>query len=153
MLHGSKQHRVETAIQSPAIAVIEALLGEGAQVPVYDPAAMPRAKGLLPEEFLTYAGDPYDAAAGCDASLILAEWKEFGNLDLRKIRSLLRHPVVIDGRNLYRQTRGWALFVWGYALAWFLVNDRVKLAAYRVFDPRASILRLRFSSSSCMRCS
>jgi hypothetical protein len=36
---------------------------------------------------------------------------------------------------------GWSLFVWGYALAWFLVNDRVKLLAYRVFDPTAAWLR------------
>jgi len=38
---------------------------------------------------------------------------------------------------------GWALFVWGYALAWFLVNDRVKLLAYRVFDPTAEPLLAR----------
>jgi len=50
---------------------------------------------------VAYARDPYDAAAGCDALLILTEWKEFANLDLRKIRSLLKHPIVIDGRNLY----------------------------------------------------
>ena len=87
--------------ESPAIAIIEALLKEGAQVQVYDPAAMPKAKDVLPSKDVAYASDPYEAAAGCDALLILTEWKEFANLDLSRIRSLLKQPIVIDGRNLY----------------------------------------------------
>ncbi|HXL85943.1 MAG TPA: UDP-glucose/GDP-mannose dehydrogenase family protein [Gemmatimonadaceae bacterium] len=88
--------------ESPAIAIIQALLREGVRVQVYDPAAMPRAKDMLPNKNVTYANDPYDAAANCDALLILTEWKEFANLNLRRIHSLLKHPIVIDGRNLYR---------------------------------------------------
>jgi len=87
--------------ESPAIAIIQALLKEGSQNHAYDPAAISKAKRILPEESVPYASDPYDAATGCDALLILTEWKEFANLDLRKIRSLLKHPIVIDGRNLY----------------------------------------------------
>jgi UDPglucose 6-dehydrogenase len=49
-----------------------------------------------------YATDPYTAATGCDAVLILTEWKQFAQLDLTKLRSVVRHPIVIDGRNLYR---------------------------------------------------
>jgi UDPglucose 6-dehydrogenase len=52
-----------------------------------------------------YASDSYAAAANCDALLILTEWKEFSNLDLRKIRLLLKYPIVIDGRNLYPTDR------------------------------------------------
>jgi UDPglucose 6-dehydrogenase len=88
--------------ESPAIAIVEALLKEGAQVRVYDPAAIPKAKAVLTGKDVAYASDPYDATAGCDALVILTEWQEFANLDLRRIRTLLKHPIVIDGRNLYQ---------------------------------------------------
>src|SRR5882724_4240178 len=87
--------------ESPSIAIVEALLKEGAQVRVYDPAATAKAKVLIPKDGVLYAGDPYDAAEGCDALLVLTEWKEFANLDLARVRSALKHPIVIDGRNLY----------------------------------------------------
>jgi UDPglucose 6-dehydrogenase len=87
--------------ESPAIAIIEALLKEGAQIRVFDPAAMSRAMEVLPKNGVSYASDPYDAAAGSDALLILTEWKEFAGLDLAKVHSLLKYPIVIDGRNLY----------------------------------------------------
>jgi UDPglucose 6-dehydrogenase len=89
--------------ESPAIAIINALLNEGAQVQVYDPAAMPKAKEALEKnENMVYATDPYTAASNCDAVLILSEWKQFAELDLEKLRSVLKYPIVIDGRNLYR---------------------------------------------------
>ena len=87
--------------ESPAIAIIEALLREGAQIRVFDPAAKSRAMEVLPEAGVVYAKDAYDAANGCDALLILTEWKEFAELDLAKVHSLLKYPIVIDGRNLY----------------------------------------------------
>jgi UDPglucose 6-dehydrogenase len=55
----------------------------------------------LPPECVTFASNAYDAAAGSDALLVLTEWKEFAELDLSRLRELLRYPVVIDGRNLY----------------------------------------------------
>jgi len=89
--------------ESPAIAIINALLNEGAQVQVYDPAAMPKAKQALEKnDNMVYATDPYTAASNCDAVLILSEWKQFAELDLEKLRSVLKYPIVIDGRNLYR---------------------------------------------------
>ena len=87
--------------ESPAIAIIEALLREGAQIRVFDPAAKSRAMEVLPEAGVVYAKDAYDAANGCDALLILTEWKEFAELDLAKVHALLKYPIVIDGRNLY----------------------------------------------------
>ena len=69
---------------------------------VYDPAAIPKGRAALKMEGIDYAADPYDAAAGCDALLILTEWNEFAALDLHRIRALLKHPIVIDGRNLYQ---------------------------------------------------
>src|SRR6202789_3335553 len=68
--------------ESPAIAIIEALLREGAQIRVFDPAAQSRAMEVLPETGVVYAKDAYEAASGCDALLILTEWKEFAQLDL-----------------------------------------------------------------------
>jgi UDPglucose 6-dehydrogenase len=87
--------------ESPAIAIIETLRKEGALVRVYDPAAIQKAKAMLHGSDVTYASDPYDAATGCDALLILTEWKEFANLDLERLRSVIKRPIVIDGRNLY----------------------------------------------------
>jgi UDPglucose 6-dehydrogenase len=87
--------------ESPAIAIIQALLREGAQIRAYDPVAMSNAKDVLESRDLVYADDAYEAAANCDALLILTEWKEFSTLDLRRIRLLLKQPIVIDGRNLY----------------------------------------------------
>jgi UDPglucose 6-dehydrogenase len=87
--------------ESPAIEIIEALLREGATVRVYDPAATEKALVMLPKDGVAFAADPYDAAANSDALLVLTEWPEFANLDLSRIRSLLRYPVVVDGRNLF----------------------------------------------------
>jgi UDPglucose 6-dehydrogenase len=91
--------------ESPAIAIIQALLKDGAQVRVYDPAAISRAKEVLGNDGVSYARDPYDAATGSDALLILTEWREFAALDLTKLRSLLKYPIVIDGRNLYEPAK------------------------------------------------
>jgi UDPglucose 6-dehydrogenase len=99
--------------ESPAIAIIEALVKEGATVKVYDPAGMPNAKRVLSAAGLTYAADAYEAASGCDALLILTEWAEFGLLDLGRMRSLLKYPIVIDGRNLYNpEAMGMAGFIY-----------------------------------------
>jgi UDPglucose 6-dehydrogenase len=86
--------------ESPAIQVIKSLLQEGCKIVAFDPAAMERAKQVLGDK-ITCAKDPYAAAEGADALLILTEWKEFSNLDLARIKRLLRHPTVLDGRNLY----------------------------------------------------
>lgn len=86
--------------ESPAIEIVKSLLAEGCQIVAFDPAAMPRAKSVLADS-IAYANDPYAAAKGADALLILTEWKEFAALDLACIRRLLRYPIVLDGRNLY----------------------------------------------------
>ena len=89
--------------ESPAIDIVQKLLKAGALVTVYDPAAMERAKDVIPpSESLTYASDLYEAAKDADAVLILTDWKEFASIDLAKLRSTVRFPTVIDGRNLYK---------------------------------------------------
>lgn len=87
--------------ESPAISMVQALLKEGCEVVAYDPAAMERAREALPQRGITYAQDCYAAAKGADALMILTDWKEFSALDLPRLKSALKHPIVIDGRNLY----------------------------------------------------
>jgi UDPglucose 6-dehydrogenase len=86
--------------ESPAINVIQGLLAEGYKITCFDPAAMGKAKEVLGQT-VTYARDAYAAADNADALLILTEWKEFADLDLKRIRRLLAVPLVLDGRNLY----------------------------------------------------
>jgi UDPglucose 6-dehydrogenase len=87
--------------ESPAIAIIRELLQDQCQIVAYDPAAMDRARQILPDSVL-YASDPYSAARGADALLILTDWKEFSSLDLARLRAVLRYPIILDGRNLYQ---------------------------------------------------
>ena len=89
--------------ESPAIEVIRRLLGAGATVVAYDPAAMERAREVLPEsDRMKYAADVYQAAHNADAVLILTDWSEFAGLDLVRLNKEVRFPIVIDGRNLYK---------------------------------------------------
>jgi UDPglucose 6-dehydrogenase len=89
--------------ESPAIDVIKKLLEAGATVTAYDPAAMERAKEVLPpSEKIHYAASLYEAASDADAVLILTDWKEFGTIDLVRLNRTVRFPIVIDGRNLYK---------------------------------------------------
>src|SRR5580698_8535315 len=88
--------------ESPAIDLVEMLLAEGCSVVAYDPAAMKRAEAELPASTqMRYASNVDEAAADADALLILTDWPEFAQLDLRKLNATLRYPIVIDGRNLY----------------------------------------------------
>jgi UDPglucose 6-dehydrogenase len=88
--------------ESPAIEVVRELLDSGASVAAYDPAAMDRAKEVLPPSGkLRYVSDAYEAAQDVDAVLILTDWKEFADLDLVRLSEATRFPIVVDGRNLY----------------------------------------------------
>jgi UDPglucose 6-dehydrogenase len=88
--------------ESPAIEIVKALLQEGCNLAVFDPAAAERALSTLPAgPQMRYATDAYDAAESADALLILTDWPEFARLDLDRLQQLLRYPIVIDGRNLY----------------------------------------------------
>ncbi len=88
--------------ESPAIEIVKMLLAEGCTVAAFDPAATERTQQVLPTgNNLRYATDAYDATTDADALLILTDWPEFSELDLRRINQSLRYPIVIDGRNLY----------------------------------------------------
>jgi UDPglucose 6-dehydrogenase len=86
--------------ESPAILLIQSLLQEGCQISAYDPAAQERAKEAL-NSSVTMADDAYKAARGADGLLILTEWEEFAALDLKRLKTELKYPIIIDGRNLY----------------------------------------------------
>ena len=84
---------------APAIALAKSLLDEGATVSAYDPAAAEKAKAVLPN--INYCADPYQAAQGADAILIVTEWDEFRHLDWKRLLSVVEQPLVIDGRNMF----------------------------------------------------
>ena len=88
--------------ESPAIDLVRMFLQEGCIISAYDPAAMEKARQVLPaSESLSFAKDAYEAAADADALLVLTDWAEFAELDLDRLSRILRYPVVIDGRNLF----------------------------------------------------
>jgi UDPglucose 6-dehydrogenase len=88
--------------ESPAVDLVEMLLAEGCSITCYDPAAMDRARQRFDSvPALSYAEDAYAAAKDVDALLILTDWAEFGELDLARVRKLMRYPIVVDGRNLF----------------------------------------------------
>ncbi len=84
---------------APSIDIIGQLQKEGALVKAYDPVAMEKAKEIF--KGIKYCKNPYETARGCDALIILTEWEEFKSLDLKRIKKLLKIPVIIDGRNMY----------------------------------------------------
>jgi len=85
--------------KSPAIDVIQLLLKEGVRIRCFDPLAMENTRKILPD--LTYCQDEYDTARNSHALVILTEWNQFRNLNLLKIKKLLKSPILLDLRNLY----------------------------------------------------
>jgi UDPglucose 6-dehydrogenase len=85
--------------EAPALEIITSLLNDGANIRAYDPVAMPNSKAAFPQ--ITYCGDAYDACSGADAVAIVTEWNQFRNLDLERIKGLLKQPHFFDLRNIY----------------------------------------------------
>ncbi|HEV2509595.1 UDP-glucose/GDP-mannose dehydrogenase family protein [Bosea sp. (in: a-proteobacteria)] len=88
--------------EAPSLSIVTALLDAGAEIVAYDPEAMASAKTLMPE--IAYAPDAYSCLDGADALVIVTEWDAFRALDLDRVKAALRHPVVIDLRNIYRSS-------------------------------------------------
>jgi UDPglucose 6-dehydrogenase len=84
---------------APSVSIIRMLQNEGADVRAYDPVAMENARTILPA--LTLCDSPYSAAKEADAVFLLTEWNEFKQLDMARIRDLMRRPILLDGRNVY----------------------------------------------------
>ena len=90
--------------EAPAITIINALLEKGAKVQAYDPKAFDSAEFYFKDN-IVYAKSSYDALEGADAMLLLTEWNEFRRPDFERIKSLLKTPVIFDGRNQYNGKR------------------------------------------------
>lgn len=90
--------------EAPAITVVTELTKRGARIKSYDPQAYEMAKRYLahiPSDAITYEPDMWSALDGADALILVTEWKEFRSPDFARIKSLLKEPVVYDGRNQY----------------------------------------------------
>ena len=85
---------------SPSLSILPVLQDAGATVRAFDPEGMDEAGKLMPN--LTYCADAYETMRGADALVLVTEWNEFRGLDLPRVKGLLRAPVVIDLRNIYK---------------------------------------------------
>lgn len=88
--------------EGASLVVVPALLKAGATIRAYDPQGMKEAAKLL-QGNIQWCSDSYDAMNGADGVVILTEWNEFRSLELTKVRSLLKSPLVVDLRNLYKR--------------------------------------------------
>ncbi|TXH38714.1 MAG: UDP-glucose/GDP-mannose dehydrogenase family protein [Rhodospirillaceae bacterium] len=86
--------------ESPSLVILPRLQEMGAKLRCFDPVGMTEARDLMPD--LTYASDPYEAMQDADAVVFLTEWNSFRALDLERMKQILRRPVVVDLRNIYR---------------------------------------------------
>ena len=99
--------RTDDMREAPAITIIEGLLAHGASVRAYDPEAAHTARRVFGDR-IAICDKSYDALPGADALVVVTEWNEFREPDFKKMLTLLKTPVVFDGRNLYspEQMRG-----------------------------------------------
>jgi len=92
--------RTDDIRESAALPLIDGLLAEGATVALHDPEAMPHARARYGERVIC-ADDPYAAADGADALVLVTEWRPYQSPDFARLRTALRQPILIDGRNLW----------------------------------------------------
>jgi len=93
---------------SPAIDIVEKLVSEGAKVRAYDPKALEKSKVVLSrtcEKSVIYCKNAYDVAKGSECLIVLTDWDEFKELDFKRIKKLLKQPIIVDGRNMYDPSR------------------------------------------------
>ncbi|OGC47212.1 UDP-glucose 6-dehydrogenase [candidate division WWE3 bacterium RIFCSPHIGHO2_01_FULL_42_13] len=119
--------------ESVAIKIIHLLRGRGASLRVFDPEANENARSYLGDVGIHYAKDAYDAMKDADALLVLTEWKEFRELDLQKVKKLLKNPTIFDGRNLLDQAE-----VEGAGFKYHAVGKRTN--AYHGTDVKSALL-------------
>jgi len=85
--------------EAPSITIIESLTDLGASISAYDPVAEENIKKVFPE--IKFGEDPISVCKGADCLLIITEWDEFKQLDLQKVKTALKKPIIFDGRNIY----------------------------------------------------
>jgi UDPglucose 6-dehydrogenase len=92
--------------EASSVVLLRDLIAAGATIKAYDPVAMPSARRELPSEWfkngqLRMVDEQYSALEGSDAMILMTEWKPFRHPDFDRIKKILKHPVIFDGRNLY----------------------------------------------------
>ena len=85
--------------EAPSLGIIAGLQAGGAKIRAFDPEGMDEAKALL--DGVEWCEDAYDAVTGAEALTIVTEWNEFRALDLERVKSLMKSPVMVDLRNIY----------------------------------------------------
>jgi len=86
--------------EAPSIVIINELLKLGAKISAFDPVAVPNAKKIFGDK-VKFAKNQYEALKNADALVLITEWQEFREPDFNYIKTLMRTPVVFDGRNIY----------------------------------------------------
>lgn len=92
--------RTDDCRESPALALIDTLLSDGASVAAHDPEAMEIVRADYGSK-ITLVKDAYEALEGADALVLVTEWREYQSPDFQRVKSLLKQPVLIDGRNIW----------------------------------------------------
>jgi UDPglucose 6-dehydrogenase len=91
--------------EAPSLLIIRGLIRGGALIRASDPAAIPEAARRLAEfkDSIRYFEDEYETVSGCDALVIVTEWNQYRNIDLLRVKKLLRIPALFDLRNIYKR--------------------------------------------------
>jgi UDPglucose 6-dehydrogenase len=95
--------RTDDMREAPSVVIIKHLLRAGAEIKAHDPVAMDEARKIFKNK-IKFMEDGYDTLRGADALAVVTEWNEFRTPDFKKIKLLLKKPVIFDGRNLYNQS-------------------------------------------------
>jgi UDPglucose 6-dehydrogenase len=96
--------RTDDMREAPAITIIERLLAAGATVRAHDPEAIKEAKKIFGDR-IEYSHNQYDILESADALAVITDWSEYRNPDFDRIKSTLKNPIIVDGRNLYKPDR------------------------------------------------
>ena len=87
--------------KSPASEIVRLLQRSGCEIQAYDPIAMENARKELPKKNIKFCKDPFEAAKNADILALATEWPEFSEVDMDKVKKLMRHPYFLDGRNQF----------------------------------------------------
>jgi len=88
---------------SPAIEIMRHLVDRGVKAKAYDPIAMDNFRALFGKEGVVWCDKAEDAAQGADALVLLTEWDEFSGVDLERLQKVMKRPILIDGRNVFKE--------------------------------------------------
>jgi UDPglucose 6-dehydrogenase len=90
--------------EAPSLVIVEGLLSRGGEVVAHDPVAAEAARAIFGDR-IRYADTNYDALGGADALVLVTEWKQYRVPDFKRMRALMKQPVILDGRNLFSPVR------------------------------------------------